>query len=153
MRSGQNPTAERKSAPSKTRRDCDYSVTMQRRHLEAITDALRFTHKLLTGDLESSLGAAAMDAWRNLPDEASGCYPARRGEESAVRETAIETCRAVKAILWPGGAASTDFADSRFGATAKRLVPDAAQYQRQHHEHRHEQHIRPCPRPPARSYL
>lgn len=126
MRSGQNPTAERKSAPSNARRDDDYSVTMLPRHLEAIMDALKFSHKLLSGDLEASLGKAAMDAWRNLPDEASGCYPARRGEESAVRDAAIETCREIMALLWPGGAAATDFADSRFGATAKRLVPDAA---------------------------
>ena len=54
----------------------EFQVRMQQRHLNAIVGALRFRQRFLAGDVYGTIGRAAMDAWRVLPEgDFSGGIP------------------------------------------------------------------------------
>ena len=100
----------------------EFQVRMQQRHLNAIVGALRFRQRFLAGDVYGTIGRAAMDAWRVLPDVAHGAYPARRGEKGVVQSEVLKSCRAIEDIVWRQKPPALAFSASPDGRLAAELL-------------------------------
>ena len=100
----------------------EFQIRIQQRHLKAIVGALRFRHRLLAGDVYGTIGRAAMDAWRVLPDVARGAYPARRGEKGTVQSEVLKSCRAIEDIVWRQKRPVLEFPASPDGRLAAELL-------------------------------
>ena len=69
----------------------EFQVRMQQRHLNAIVGALRFRQRFLAGDVYGTIGRAAMEAWRVLPDVAHGAR--RLWGETLLAVIAFHLCK------------------------------------------------------------
>ena len=100
----------------------EFQVRMQQRHLNAIVGALRFRQRFLAGDVYGTIGRAAMEAWRVLPDVAHGAYPERRGEKGVVQSEVLKSCRAIEDIVWRQKPPALAFSASQDGRLAAELL-------------------------------
>ena len=108
----------------------EFQVRMQQRHLKAIVGALRFRQRLMSGDVYGTLGRAAIDAWKALPDVAQGAYPARRGDKGAVQLEVLKACRAIEDIVWHQKRPAQIFSASPDGMLASELLSQSATKER-----------------------
>ena len=75
-------------------------IKLQRRHYVAIVKSLKFLQALEGGDIRGTIGLAARDAWKHLPDVAEGCYPARKGNAKIVFRMIDKYCSEARELAW-----------------------------------------------------
>lgn len=107
-----------------------YQMMFQQRQLSAIVDALKFRQQLSAGNLKDTFALVAMESWWELPEVASGPYPARVGGGSAVCDVINEVCGSILRIVWEGNPPMTAFGCSPEGKLVSLLLSQIRQRSR-----------------------